>query len=191
MNNAPNRIRIAQGPSSIDFREYDTFLYGGDDWKVSQHLTVQLGLTWSYYGQPANLFNQITVPRESNASTAFWASTEPTGTNNLGDTFANPGAAISLADRTLPTIPAPKKSFGPAVGFAYSPQWGGFLTGNGKTTFRGGYRMLYDPPFYNIYLNVATSTPEVFLQTFTGALLAGKQLPAVPTGPNVRALLAP
>jgi len=191
VNNTPNRIRVANGPSSLDFREYDTFLYGGDDWKISQHLTIQLGLTWSYYGQPANLFNQITTPRESNAGTAFWASTEPVGTNNLGDTFSNPGAAIPLSVRTVPTIPAPKNSFGPSVGFAYSPEWGGFLTGHGKTTFRGGYRMLYDPPFYNIYLNVSTSTPEVFLQTFTGPLLAGKTLPANPTGPNVRALLGP
>ena len=47
------------------------------------------------------------------------------------------------------------------MGFAYSPQWGGFLTGHGKTTFRGGYRLLYDPPFYNIYLNMASSAPQV------------------------------
>ncbi len=168
--NTPNRVRVALGPSSLDFREYDTFLYGGDDWKVSQNLTVQLGLTWSYYGQPANIFNDITTKRESNAATAFW----------------NP--ALPLSVRTLPTIPAPKNSFGPAVGFVYSPQWGGFLTGHGKTTFRGGYRMLYDPPFYNIYLNVATSAPEVFLNSVS--LPATHPLPAVPTGPNVRASLA-
>ena len=169
-NNTPNRVRVAQGPSGLDFREYDTFLYGGDDWKVSQNLTLQAGLTWSYYGQPANLFNDITTKRESNAATAFW----------------NP--ALPLSVRTLPTIPAPKNSFGPAVGFVYSPQWGGFLTGHGKTTFRGGYRLLYDPPFYNIYLNVATSAPEVFLQSVASP--ATHPLPAVPTGPNVRASLA-
>jgi hypothetical protein len=169
-NNTPNRVRVAEGPSSLDFREYDTFLYGGDDWKVTQNLTVQAGLTWSYYGQPANIFNDITTKRESNAATAFW----------------NP--ALPLSVRTLPTIPAPKNSFGPAVGFVYSPQWGGMLTGNGKTTFRGGYRLLYDPPFYNIYLNVATSAPEVFLQSVASP--ATHPLPAVPTGPNVRASLA-
>ena len=59
----------------LDFREHDTFVYAGDDWKIGQHLTLNLGLTWSYYGQPANLFDQITVPRESNPATAFWAST--------------------------------------------------------------------------------------------------------------------
>ena len=171
-NNTPNRVRIANGPSGLDFREYDTFAYGGDDWKVGKNLSVQFGLTWSYYGQPANLFNDITVPRESNAATAFWDPTLP------------------LSIRTLPTIPAPKNSFGPSVGFTWTPQWGGLLTGNGKTTFRGGYRMLYDPPFYNIYLNIATSAPEVFLQTLTGGALTGVTLPAVPTGPNVRASLA-
>ena len=88
--NTPNRIRVAEGPSSLDFREYDTFLYGGDDWKVTQHLTVNLGLTWSYYGQPANLFNQITVPRESNPATALWASTEPAVKDALKNTFSNP-----------------------------------------------------------------------------------------------------
>ncbi|MBZ5531716.1 MAG: TonB-dependent receptor [Acidobacteriia bacterium] len=194
MNNAPNRIRIANGPSLLDFREYDTFAYGGDDWKIRQNLTIQLGLTWSYYGQPANIFNDITVPRESNPATAFWGSTEPVGNPpGSGGPFLNPGAAIPLSARTVPLIPAPKNSFGPAVGFTYSPQWGGFLTGGaGKTTLRGGYRMLYDPPFYNIYLNVSTSAPEVFLQTFnTAATLAGKTLPAVPTGPNIRGLLAP
>ncbi len=184
----PNRIRIASGPSLLDFREYDTFLYGGDDFKVTQHLTVQLGLTWSYYGQPANLFNNITVPRESNPATALWATTEPVGKDALGNTFINPGAAIPLSARTEPTIPAPKNSFGPSFGFTYSPQWGGFLTGNGKTVLRGGYRMLYDPPFYNIYLNISTSAPETFLNTVPKP--GTHPLPAVPTGPNVRSSLA-
>lgn len=174
--NTPNRVRVANGPSSLDFREHDTFLYVGDDWKMSQNLTWNLGLTWSYYGQPANIFNSITTARESNPATAFW----------------NP--ALPLSVRTFPTIPAPTNSFGPSIGFAWSPQLGGFLTGGGKTVIRGGYRLLYDPPFYNIYLNMATSAPEVFLQTFTGntsTLASSIPLPAVPTGPNVRAELTP
>jgi hypothetical protein len=187
--NTPNRIRIANGPSLLDFREYDTFLYGGDDFKITQHLTVQLGITWSYYGQPANLFNDLTTSRESNAATALWAATEPTlAPDALGNTFSNPGASIPLSARTTPIIPAPKNSFGPSFGFTYSPQWGGFLTGNGKTVFRGGYRMLYDPPFYNIYLNVSTSAPLTFLNTVPGA--ATHPLPANPIGPNVRTSLA-
>ncbi len=171
--NTPNRVRVAEGPASLDFREYDTFLYAGDDWKISRDLTLNLGVTWTYYGQPANLFNDLTVARESNPGTAFW----------------NP--ALPLSVRTDPRIDAPKSSLGPSAGFAWSPQFGGLLTGEGKTVIRGGYRLLYDPPFYNIYLNVATSAPNTLLQSITGATAATIPLSATPTGPNVRAQLAP
>jgi hypothetical protein len=171
----PNRIIIAQGNPNLDFREYDTFVFAGDDWKISQNLTLNLGVTWTYYGQPANLFNQLTTKVESNASTALWKQTLP------------------LSVRTNPEIPAVTNSFGPTVGFAYSPQWGGFLTGHGKTVFRGGYRMLYDPPFYNIFVNISSSAPMTFLQTLTATStpsVTGLLMPANPTGPNVRAALA-
>jgi len=169
--NTPRTVSLAAGPTGVDFREYDTFLYGGDDWKIRQNLTLNLGLTWSYYGQPANLFNQVTTTRESGAG-GFW----------------NP--ALPLSVRTFPTFPSPKNSFGPSLGFAYSPQWGGFLTGHGKTVIRGGYRFLYDPPFYNIYLNMATAAPEVFSQSFTGANAASKPLPANILGSNIRSTYA-
>jgi len=169
INGTPNRIQIAQGNPVLDFREYDTFLYAGDDWKVSQNLTVNLGLTWTYYGNPAQLFTDVTNKREANPATALWLQSLP------------------LSVRTNPAIPTIKNSFGPSAGFAYSPQWGGFLTGHGKTVFRGGYRLLYDPPFYNIFLNVSTASPFGFLQTLTTGLT---NPPALPTGPNVRTSLA-
>ncbi len=187
--NQPRTVALAAGDPTLDFREHDTFVYAGDDWKIGQHLTLNLGLTWSYYGQPANLFNQITVPRESNPATALWASTVTNFTTNnpaSGCCASAIGQPIPLSARTFPIFPAPKNSFGPSLGFAYSPQWGGFLTGNGKTTIRGGYRLLYDPPFYNIYINMSSSAPEVFLQSFTGAAANSKPLPAVPNGTNVR-----
>jgi hypothetical protein len=187
VSNVPDRVQLAAGNPSLDFREHDTFLYGGDDWKIGRNLTVNLGLTWSYYGQPANLFNQIAAPREANPATALWATTQTAAT---GAGVNVQGQPIPLNARVFPIFPAPKNSFGPSVGFAYSPQWGGFLTGHGKTTFRGGYRMLYDPPFYNIYLNMASSAPQVLTQSFTALQSSTKQLPATPTGPNVRAAFA-
>jgi hypothetical protein len=182
--NTPNRVQLGDGPSATGFKEYDTFLYVGDDWKVSPHLTLNLGATWTYYGSPANVFNEITVARESNPATAFWGSTEPTGGAAVGGPFLNPGAAIPLSARTNPTVPAQKKLLAPSIGFAYSPQWGGFLTGNGKTVIRGGYRFLYDPPYYNIFINVSSSAPEVFLNNLPSP--GTKPLPATATGPNVR-----
>src|SRR5262249_45318904 len=48
--------------------------------------------------------------------------------------------------------------------------------------------MLYDPPFYNIYLNVSTSAPVTFLNTVPAP--GTHPLPANPIGPNVRSSLA-
>jgi hypothetical protein len=151
-------------------------VYVGDDFKVRNNLTLNLGVTWSYYGQPANLFHEITVKNQ-------------TGSNPLW----NPAVPTSATE--FPTIPAPKNSWGPGVGFAWTPGFGGFVTGHGKTVLRGGYRLAYDPPYYNIYINISSSAPVVFLQTLStaaGALPVGThQLLANPTGPNVRADLAP
>lgn len=187
--NQPNRVQLAKGDPSLDFREHDTFLYGGDDWKIGRNLTLNLGLTWSYYGQPANLFNQQEVPRESNPATALWATTSSPTTTAGASVVGQPIPLNGV--RAFPAFPSPKNSFGPSVGFAYSPQWGGFLTGHGKTTFRGGYRLLYDPPFYNIYINMSSSSPAVFLQSFGAAASATKPLPGNGTGPAVRGAYAP
>jgi hypothetical protein len=175
LNGTLTSVTIAEGNPVLDFREYDTFLYGGDDWKISQNLTLNLGLTWTYYGNPAQLFTDITNQREANPATALWLQSLP------------------LSVRTNPANPTVKNSFGPSVGFAYTPHWGGMFTGHGKTTIRGGYRLLYDPPFYNIFLNTSTSSPYGFLQTLTAtsnpALPASVTLPANPIGPNVRSAL--
>src|ERR1700730_258559 len=171
-SDTPNRVRIASGDPVLDFREKDTFLYFGDDFKVKNNLTLNLGITWSYYGQPANLFHDRTVKNQAGAS-PLW----------------NPALPSSVT--TFPTIPAPKNSWGPSVGFAWTPGGFGRLLGNGKTVIRGGYRLSYDPPFYNIYLNIASAAPIVLLNTLTGPSATGNPLQASPVGPNNRAQLAP
>ncbi len=162
--NRPRSVTIALGSPSLDFREHDFFTYIGDDVKVKSNLTLNLGMTYSYFGQPANLFHRNDTKRESNASTAFF----------------DPSLPLSI--RTFSVLPSAKTSFGPSVGFAYT---------RGKTVLRGGYRLAYDPAYYNIYLNISTSAPQVLLQTLTGATAASIPLPAQPFGPAVRSELAP
>ncbi len=143
--------------------------------KVSQRLTLNLGLTYSYYGQPAHLFNRNDV-RHILSNEPFW----------------NPSLPSSVTE--FPNLPAPKNSWGPSIGFAYAVGHGGWLLGDDKTVFRGGYRRSYDPPFYNIYLNIASSSPQVLAQTIPGLAQGTPQpaaLPAVPTGTNVRSELSP
>jgi Carboxypeptidase regulatory-like domain len=171
--NTPSTVTIANGISNFGFKEYDTFAYVGDDWKVTRNLTLNLGLTWTYYGKPADLLNTLSTNQQLNPATQLWNPTLPLSVN------------------TVPGIPGVYDSFGPSAGFAWAPQGGGMLTGHGKTVIRGGYRLSFDPPFYNIYSNVANTAPFVFLQSFTNGAATGLPLPAVPTGPNVRTQLGP
>jgi len=171
--NSPDRVRIASGDPNLPFRERDTFVYFGDDFKVKNNLTLNLGVTWSYYGQPANLFHDRTLASAKSA-TPLW----------------NP--ALPLSVTTFPSIPAPKNSWGPSIGFAWTPGGFGRLTGNGKTVVRGGYRLAYDPAFYNIYVNISSAAPNVLLNTLNSSNTAViPPMLANPTGPNERTDLAP
>jgi hypothetical protein len=171
--NIPTTINIADGSPTSQFHEQDTFLYVGNDYKLKPNFTINMGLTWSYYGQPANFLHKETVNRESNPATAFWNPTLP------------------LSVRTVPEIPAAKNNWGPSIGFAWSPNWGKWLTGgSGKTVLRGGYRLAFDAPYYHIYTNVLVSAPVVLLQTLTGSSANANPLPAAPFGNNVRAAMA-
>jgi hypothetical protein len=169
--NTPSSVSLSLGSPNLDFREYDTFGYFGDEWRLTPTLTLNYGVTYTYYGQPANLFNQNDLKHQT-SSQPFW----------------NPSLPQSVT--VYPAMSSPKNQLGPSVGFAWSPKNGGIL-GNGKTVIRGGFRRAYDPPFYNIYLNMASSAPQVLALTLSGTNVGGVQLPAVPTGPNVRAGLAP
>jgi Carboxypeptidase regulatory-like domain len=170
--NAPFQVHIADGNPNFQFTENDTFLYFQDDIKLSRTLTVNLGLTWSYFTQPANLFHDNTVKNQT-GNTPLW----------------NP--ALPLSATTFPYVPAPKNNWGPNVGFAWSPSRSMFSSGGGKTVLRGGFRIAYDPGFYNIYSNIAESAPIVLNDTLSGSVAASNPVPASPFGPAVRAALAP
>jgi outer membrane receptor protein involved in Fe transport len=145
LQNTAAALNIAAGPPQFNFREQDLAFYAQDDWRVRDNLTLTFGLRWEFETQAINLLNDLTVARESNPATAFWDTTLP------------------LSLRTVPSVPNDMHQFGPVVGFAYTPHiWKG-LFGEDKTVIRGGFRIAYDPEFYNVFLNVATSTPSVNL----------------------------
>jgi len=170
--NVPFQVRIAAGDPNFQFREKDTFLYLQDDLKLTRNLTVNLGLTWSYFTQPANLFHQNTVKNQ-------------TGSSPLWD------PSLPLGVTTFPFIPSPTDNWGPNVGFAWSPGKSMFSSGDGKTVIRGGFRLAYDPPYYNIYSNIAESAPIVLNDTLSGTVAAKNPIPLNPFGPQVRTALAP
>jgi hypothetical protein len=176
--NAPNFVTIGAGEPIITYKENDQFYFFQDDFKIRENLTLNLGIRYEYTGQPINVLHDLTVARESDPSTALFRQNLP------------------IEARTVPRIPADKNNWAPRVGFAYSPRWGNgsrlgnFLFGdNDATVIRGGYSIAYDPAFYNILLNISSSSPAVFLNTINNnaSLTAPTfRLPANPAGEAVR-----
>jgi hypothetical protein len=178
--NFPNFVTLGAGEPTISYKERDQFYFFQDDWRVTDNLTLNLGIRYEYTGAPINLLNEITVARESDPARALWRQSLP------------------IEDRTVPRVPVDKNNWAPRIGFAWSPRFGNggmsrfFFGENDATVIRGGFSVAYEPAFYNILLNVSTSAPTVFLNTInntgTGAA-PGFRLPSDPTGDVVRSAL--
>ena len=173
INNAPSGVSITLGDPLLAFKENDWYGFVQDDFKVRPNLTLNLGVRYEYTGQPINQLHDVTVARESNASTAFF----------------NP--ALPLSIRTVPKVPVDKNNFAPRLGFAWSPKFWKGLLGEDATVIRGGFSLAFDPAFYNILLNVQNAAPfSVALTVPVSSLPASGSpapLPNNPTGDVVRA----
>lgn len=91
-------------------------------------------------------------------------------TLNLGLRYETQNIPFGFFGATQPEVraalvPGPvqrdKNNWAPVAGFAYSPSRGGWLLGDGRTVFRGGYRVNYDVLFYNIATVTASNYPRV------------------------------
>ncbi|HXZ26895.1 MAG TPA: carboxypeptidase regulatory-like domain-containing protein [Terriglobales bacterium] len=167
--NLPSALNLTDGPTSFNFKEQDAALYIQDDWRFRDNLTLNFGLRWEWNQQAINLLHDLTVRRETGPA-PFWDTTLP------------------LALRTVPSVPEDLNNFGPVIGFAYTPHiWPGVF-GKDKTVIRGGFRIAYDPEFYNMFLNVATAAPTVNAGSIAGwGLTPGLPPGGVSTGLSLRA----
>ncbi|HEY6403979.1 MAG TPA: TonB-dependent receptor, partial [Blastocatellia bacterium] len=114
-----------------------------DRWRVSDLLTLTLGLRYENFGNPVN----------SLRTAAF------TGLFNVDPvTFQGPYSQPSKAADD-------NNNFAPTIGVAFSPSFQsgvlGAIFGERKTVIRSGYQIGYDSFFNNIASNAATSSPNV------------------------------
>jgi Carboxypeptidase regulatory-like domain/TonB-dependent Receptor Plug Domain/TonB dependent receptor len=169
VQNNPAQTRLTLGNPHLPFKEWDLAVYFQDDWRIKDNLTLNLGLRWEWNQQAINILHDRSVAQQ-NGPNPFWDGTLP---------------------NTVPSVPQDLNNFSPVVGFAWTPRVMRGLFGEDKTVIRGGFRISYDPAFYNMFLNVATSSPSVIAGQFVAPLPAsgflGSDLntflaPDVPTG---------
>ena len=158
---------LASGNPHLTFKENDLAFYVQNDWRIKDNLTLNLGLRWEWFQQAVNLLHDQTVAQQTGPN-PFWDPTLP------------------LSRTTIPHIPEDMNNFSPVVGFAWTPRIMRRIMGEDRTVIRGGFRIGYDPSFYNIFLNTATNSPVVNANSF-----AGPGIPASGQGLDVIALLSP
>ncbi len=163
-------LALTDGPPKFNFKEQDLGFYFQDEFKVKDNLTLIMGIRYEYFQQAVNLLNDLSVANQAGAN-PFWNTTLPDSVT------------------TLPRVSEDKNNWAPNIGFAWTPRFWPGLFGQDKTVVRGGFRISYDPSYYNIFLNVATSAPVVNAGSIT---FAGCTAPCFPTsgflGSDVRAL---
>jgi hypothetical protein len=151
---------VLAGPSGVvhDYliRNGDAFVQ--DDIKVSQRLTLNLGLRWEFDGQVTDKYGNLTsfwpqLALQSGAPVTSQAPTPgvyfvPTGASYAGwtipsnydlRTWGTPPAGVTSTGHQLSTQNGtPMDNFAPRVGFAFQP------TGSNKLVVRGGGGLFWD-----------------------------------------------
>jgi hypothetical protein len=127
-------------------REFSLFFK--DDWKVTNNLTLNLGVRYDFYGVPY-LENGMTTGLYSGQTVGGAAIFGPTvGFENwfVPNAKADASALVTLQSigpggphPGLSLFETDRNNIGPAIGFAYQLPW----FGKGKTTIRGGYQISY------------------------------------------------
>jgi hypothetical protein len=178
----------------LHYRQAETYFQ--DDWKATRRLTLNLGLRWVYFSNDTASGDEVTSfsPAAYNPAAAPVVNINGSlQVNSANQPVTSAGVPANLLNGLLfagqngvPSgffIPT-KKNFGPRVGFAYD------LSGDGKTSIRGGYGIGYSRiPVEQIYNAFGQNPPYNVNSNILNSLLsnatAGTTTPTPQTLNNV------
>ena len=127
----PDSTQIAYGNADKYFRASWADTYFTDDWRLTDKLSLNLGLRWDFQAPVTELYNRLVnlVPGQAFATAAPVCGTTPsTGSCTLANEAGLPDSLVR------PNY----HEFQPRIGFAWRP----FTKGN--TVVRGGYGIYYN-----------------------------------------------
>jgi hypothetical protein len=149
------------------YRANEVDFFVQDDWRVSNRLTVNLGLRWEYFGPPHNFKPNI----DSNFYFGSTATPVPffVGGANCGGTnqkkcsnnpffpadspFYASVATGAFQVRNASIWNKDTNNFGPRIGLAYD------VLGNQKLVMRAGFGLMYDRIYNNTFENIRFNPP--------------------------------
>jgi hypothetical protein len=159
---------------------FNQVIYGGifvqDDWKVSNKLTVNLGLRWEYEGAPTERANRNVRGFDPDATLSITSAAEAAYARNpmpqiAPSAFQVRGGLLFLTDDQRGTYKNDANNFQPRVGFAYQV--------NDKTVVRGGWAIYAVPALFDI--------SGIYQPGFSQGTTI---VPSLDTGVTIRATLA-
>lgn len=143
--------------------------YVQDDWKVTQRLTLNLGLRYDYYQSPKEMANRIAnlVVASASPGSATGVFQLPSAQQSTAlapaylSLLAKEGVSVSYVSGNPSLVTVQKADFAPRIGFAYSP--------TDKTVVRAGFGIFYGglEPFGGD--NIGQNHPFFTTASFTGA----------------------
>jgi hypothetical protein len=158
-NQTSGAVNISAPVAGYQF--YRAF-YAGDNWKVTNKLTLNLGLRYDLPGPWSERYDRLTYFNPSIANQTVTGCSGSPGSRCPGDLFLVKTGVNSGRNN----LPLDKHQFMPRVGFAYSYDQ--------KTVIRGGYGIFFIPNFVsfgvNPYIDPVASSTDPFFASNNGGL---------------------
>jgi hypothetical protein len=137
-----------KAPSFTRSNRYNEIaVYVNDSWRAGSRVTLNLGLRYEYYGVQKN--------KDPKLDSNFYYGTGTTAADQVRN-----GSLFIAENSPVGGLWAPdKNNFAPRLGFAWD------VTGDGKTSVRGGYGLAYERNFGNVTFNVIQNAPAYAVVT--------------------------
>lgn len=130
---SPEYGQFTDTPRHFRWNRWAAFVQ--DDWKIRQHLTLNLGLRWDVFASPSEKNSLLSNIILGSGSNIF----QQMSTASVG--------------RVKQLWSTDYHNFAPRIGLAWDP------FGNGTTAIRSGFSIAYNEPYSNLYTNASRLDP--------------------------------